>query len=91
MFFIPIFDARIEKICKKLIFNVWLFELSGSTFSKSDPSMSCIFFMDVNGGWAEWAIDHPGFDRIEGAAGQRLRAALLLAHPALDSYLRPCF
>ena len=44
----------------------------------------------VNGGWAEWAIAQPGFGRIEGAAGQRRCAALLLAHPALGSYLRPC-
>ena len=43
----------------------------------------------VTGGWAGWAIAHPDFDRIEGAAGQRWRAALLLAHPAFGSHLRP--
>jgi len=45
----------------------------------------------VTGGWAGWAIAHPFFFRIEGAAGQRRRAALLLAHPAFGSHLRPCF
>ena len=45
----------------------------------------------VNGMWAEWAIALPGFDRIDGAAEQQPGAALLLAHPALDSYLRPCY
>ena len=35
----------------------------------------------VSGEWAEWAIFHPSFGRIEGAAGQC--SALLLAHPAL--------
>ena len=29
----------------------------------------------ISGGWAGWAIAHPGFGRIEGAA-------LLIAHPA---------
>ena len=41
-----------------------------------------MYLQEHNGGWAEWAIAHPVFGRIEGAA-------LLLAHPALDSYLRP--
>ena len=41
----------------------------------------------VSGGWAEWAIAHPDFGRLEGAAGQQGRAALLLAHPDLGSYL----
>ena len=40
----------------------------------------------VSGGWAGWAIAHPVFGRIEGAAGQRWRAALLLAPPVLGSY-----
>ena len=31
-----------------------------------------------------------GFGRIDGAAGQQQRAALLVAHPALDSYLLSC-
>ena len=40
--------------------------------------------------WAEWwAIAHPGFGRIEGAAVLRRRAAFLLAHPDLGSQLRP--
>ena len=46
-------------------------------------------FRGVNGMWAEWAIAHPGFGRIEGATGRRRRAALLLAHPVLDRSLRP--
>ena len=45
----------------------------------------------VTGEWAEWAIADPVFGRIEGAAGQWRRAALLLAHPALGSQLRPCY
>ena len=43
----------------------------------------------VTGGWAEWAIAQPDFDRIVGTTGQRRRAALLLAHPAFGSQLRP--
>ena len=39
----------------------------------------------VSGRWAGWAIAHPDFGRIEVAAGQRPRAALLLAHPVLGS------
>ena len=41
----------------------------------------------VSGGWA---IAHPDLGRLEGTAGQRRRAALLLAHPDFGSYLRPC-
>ena len=37
-----------------------------------------------------WAIAHPDFGKLEGTAGQRRRAALLLAHPDFGSYLRPC-
>ena len=44
----------------------------------------------VSGRWAEWAIAHPGFCRIEGAAGQGQRSALLFAHLVLGSQLRPC-
>ena len=44
----------------------------------------------VSGGWAGWAIARSGFNRIESAAGQRRRAALLLAQPALGSHLRAC-
>ena len=40
----------------------------------------------VSGGWA---IAHLVFGKIEGAAGQWRRAALLLAHPVLGSHLRP--
>ena len=49
----------------------------------------CILFRGVNGGWAGWAIAHPVFGRKEGAAGQRQRAGLLLAHQVLGSQLRP--
>ena len=44
----------------------------------------------VNGSWAELVIAHPDFGRMEGAACQHWCAALLLAHPALYSYLRLC-
>ena len=43
----------------------------------------------VNDGWAKWAITDPGFFRLV-RRGQWQRAALLLAHPALGSFLRPC-
>ena len=39
---------------------------------------------------AGWAIAHPVFGRIEGAAGRQRHATLLLAHPVLGSHLRPC-
>ena len=42
-----------------------------------------IYLRGVSGWWAGRAIAHPDFDRIEGPAGQRLRASLLLAHPVL--------
>ena len=41
---------------------------------------------DLNKVGAEGAIATPHFGRIEGAAGQRRRAALLLAPPVLGSY-----
>ena len=44
----------------------------------------------VTGGWAGWPIAHPVLGRIEGAAGQRRCAALLIAHPVFGSQLRPC-
>ena len=48
-------------------------------------------YRGVSGRWAGWAIAHPVFGRIEGAAGRRQRCAtLLLAHPVLASLLRPC-
>ena len=53
-----------------------------------------IFLRRVSGGWAGWAIAHQDFGRIEGAARKRRRRAshyVLLAHPDLGSYLRPCF
>ena len=43
----------------------------------------------VTGGWAGWVIAHPVFGRIEGAARQQQRGALLLVHPVLGSHLRP--
>ena len=48
-----------------------------------DPSMKVeppafvrvlmLFSRGVTGGWAGWAIAHPGFGRIEGAARQQQR------------------
>ena len=35
-------------------------------------------------------IRPPDFGRIEGAAGQRQRAALLLAHPDFQALRHPC-
>ena len=43
----------------------------------------------VTGGWAEWAITHPDFGSLEGAAGHPGCVVLLLAHQALGSQLRP--
>ena len=48
-----------------------------------------IFNLGVSGGLAGWTIALPDFDRIEGATGYQQRAALLLAHPAWGSHLRP--
>ena len=56
----------------------------------STPRKTPTLFRGVNGGWTEWAIAHPGFGRIAGTTGQWRSVALLLAHPALGSYLRPC-
>ena len=41
---------------------------------------------NIHGRWSGWAIAHPDFGRIEGAAGERWHAALLLAHQVLDGY-----
>mgnify|MGYP001278063775 CR=1 FL=1 len=46
-------------------------------------------FRGEGDGWAEWAIAHPGFGRIEGVTRKRRITALLLAHPVLGSQLRP--
>ena len=43
----------------------------------------------VEGGWVGWAHTHPDFGKIEGAAGQRRHAALLLAHPDFQTLLHP--
>ena len=40
-------------------------------------------------GWVGWAIAHPAFGRIEGTARYWRLTTLLLAHPILDSQLRP--
>ena len=48
------------------------------------------YLRGVSGVWAGWAIAHPVFGKIEGAAGQWRRTALLLVLPVLGSYLRPC-
>ena len=42
----------------------------------------------VGGRLAMWAIANPVFGRIEGAARQWWRAALVLAHPVLGSQFR---
>ena len=52
---------------------------------KKIRSFFSILVRGVSGGWA---IAHPLLGIIEGAAGQERRAALLLAHPVLGSYLR---
>ena len=41
-------------------------------------------------GWADRAYSHPDFGRIEGAAGQRCRVILLLAHSDFQTLRRPC-
>ena len=46
----------------------------------------------INDRWAEWATAHPDFGRIVmQPRRQWWCAALLLAHPVLSSYLRPCW
>ena len=57
-------------------------------FLNSNPSR------DVGDGWAGWAIAHPGFSRpvnpISTRGGQIVPPIVLLVHPALGSFLRPC-
>ena len=48
-----------------------------------------IIISGVNDGWAEKAIAHSGFGRIIMWQRQRQCTTLLLAHPAIGSYLRP--
>ena len=47
--------------------------------------LAILYYRSVS---CEWA--GPVFGRIEGAAGQWRRAALLLAHPVLGRHLHPC-
>jgi hypothetical protein len=71
-----------EKITyKKIQFQNILFPYKNCTAEKRTRG--------VTGGWAGRAIAHPVLGRIEGAGGQRRRAALLLAHPVLGNQLRP--
>ena len=63
--------------------------ISYESIMMASKQVSYISIRGVSGGWAGWAIAHPVFGRIEGVAGQRRRAALLLAHPVLRSQLRP--
>ena len=56
-------------------------------FSDAFCNIFTYFYRGVSGGGAGGAIAHPVFGRIEGAARQRYRAALLLAHPVLNSNL----
>ena len=44
----------------------------------------------IKGAQGGGQLPPPDFVRIEGTAGQRRRAALLLARPDLGSQLRPC-
>ena len=59
------------------------------TFSFVSWTFNFLICRGVNGGWAMWVIAHLDFGRKKGAAGQRRRIALLLAHPYLDIYWRP--
>ena len=77
-----------------------------STFTTCDheklhKSVMCLGPRDVGDGWAGWAgwtgwaIVHPGFGwsvnpLISNQRGQVVPLTLLLAHPALGSFLRPC-
>ena len=49
---------------------------------------------NVGYGWAGWAIAHPGFGRsvntISTKGGRLCPPTLLLAHPALGSFIRHC-
>ena len=52
------------------------------------------YYRDVGDGRAGWAIDHPGLgwsvNPILTTGGQIVPPTLLLAHPALGSFLYPC-
>jgi hypothetical protein len=76
-----------RKNCKSLYLLQKCFLSRVEKCGKSWFILSCC--RGITGGWTGWAIAHPGFSRIERAAGQWRRAALLLAHPVLGSYLRP--
>ena len=68
----------------------WLFsEIKGVYDFALNALLTIYKFRGVSGGWAGWTIAHPVFGKIEGAAGQRQCAALLLAHPVLGTHLRP--
>ena len=47
--------------------------------------------MGVGDGWAGWAIAHPSFGRSVNSilTKQIVLSTLKLAHPALDTFLRP--
>ena len=77
------FEAKLEKIG----FHSYDFIHDGLII-QSEVADLC---RSVTGGWAGCAIAHPDLGRIEGATGQRVRAALLLAHPVLGIYLRLCY
>ena len=65
-----------------LILRMFFSYLLGEKYKKIE-----LLYRGVSIGWAGWAIAHPVFDRIEGAAKQQWRVALLLAHPVLGSNL----
>ena len=79
-----------QKLCEFSFFHctAWFQKYIFLLLAKS--SQIAVFIdRGVSGGRAVWAIGHPVFGRIEGAAGQRQwRAILLLAHPVLSSHLR---
>lgn len=79
------------KITKYILLLAVGFELTNLRLVNGSRPSGPMKDRGVTGGWAEWAIAHPVFGRIEGAAGQRRwRALLLLAHPVLGTHLRPC-
>ena len=84
-------------LCTKIVFNAetkdnfCIQHVLNLYFSGDFNEQSLVILCrGVSGGWAGWAIAQSDFGRIEATAGQQQwRAALLLAHPVLGSYLRP--
>ena len=73
--------AFLKVFCFFLVIKVEKLGILIFTFKTAKKNLTSLT-RGVTGWWIGWAIAHTGIGRIEDA--------LLLANPALDSYLRPC-